>query len=91
MILDAAVVQGLAVDVEQSQGTGRVTVDLESGIVTGPSGQRHAFTVEPRRRTNLLQGLDEIDSTLRREAEIQAFQARDRVARPWIHQAGANA
>lgn len=89
VVLDPAVVQGLAVEVEHSQGTGRVTVDLEQGAVSGPSGQRHAFSIEPRRRGNLLAGLDEIATTLRRDAEIRAFQARDRVQRPWIYTTGA--
>jgi 3-isopropylmalate/(R)-2-methylmalate dehydratase small subunit len=47
-----------------------------------------AFTVEPRRRTALLEGLDEIAATLRRDGEIRAFQARDRTERPWIHSIG---
>ncbi|HVC61845.1 MAG TPA: 3-isopropylmalate dehydratase small subunit [Acetobacteraceae bacterium] len=91
VILPPAVVRELATEVEQSQGTGRVTVDLEQGEVVGPAGRRHIFAVEPRRRLALLQGLDEIDATLRRDAEIRAFQARDRVLRPWIHAVGAGA
>ena len=85
MTLDAAVVQAIAEEVEQTQGTGRVTVDLEQGQVTTPSGRRHAFTVEPRRRLALLEGLDEIGATLRRGPQIRAFQARDREDRPWIY------
>ena len=91
VILPAAIVRALATDVEESQGTGRISVDLEAGEVIGPSGQRHAFGIEPRRRTALLQGLDEIDATLRRDTEIRAFQDRDRAARPWIYSAGADA
>jgi 3-isopropylmalate/(R)-2-methylmalate dehydratase small subunit len=90
VILDAAVVQGLAGEVERSQGSGRVTVDLEQCVVVGPSGQRHAFSVEPLRRASLLEGLDEIDATLRRDADIRAFQMRDRGQRPWIYMTGAD-
>jgi len=43
------------------------------------------FEIDPRRRAGLLEGLDEIALTLRREHEIQAFQASDRAERPWIH------
>ena len=32
----------------------------------------------------MLEGLDDIALTLRRKGEIEAFQARDREARPWI-------
>ena len=88
VILDPAVVQAIAEEVEQTQGTGRVTVDLDKGQVTTPSGRQHAFTVEPRRRLALLEGLDEIGATLRRGPEIRAFQARDRADRPWIYTPG---
>ncbi len=91
VVLDPAVVQELAVEVEHSQGTGHVTVDLEQCLVCSPSGQRHDFPIEPRRRSNLLAGLDEIAATLRRDAEIRAFQARDRMQRPWIYTTGAQA
>ena len=88
VILDPAVVQEIAEEIEQTQGTGRVTVDLENGQVTTPSGRQHAFAVEPRRRAALIEGLDEISATLRRDAEIRAFQARDRAERPWIYVPG---
>jgi 3-isopropylmalate/(R)-2-methylmalate dehydratase small subunit len=88
VILDTAAVQAIAEEVELTQGTGRVTVDLENGEVTAPSGRRHGFTVEPRRRLALLEGLDEIGATLRRSSDIHAFQARDRMERPWIYTPG---
>src|SRR3954454_12614031 len=75
VVLDEAVVRSLAAEVEASQGAGRVTVDLAEGVVVSPSGARHAFVVEPRRRTALLEGLDDIGLTLRRGDEIAAFQA----------------
>jgi 3-isopropylmalate/(R)-2-methylmalate dehydratase small subunit len=33
----------------------------------------------------LLEGLDAIDVTRKRDDEILAFQARDRLRRPWIY------
>ncbi len=89
VVLDPAAVAELAQQVEMSQGTGRVTVDLEAGTVSGPSRAPYGFSVEARRRTALLEGLDEIDATLRRDGEILAFQARDRQGRPWIYACGA--
>ena len=41
--------------------------------------------LHPARREALLNGLDEIGMTMNREAEIAAFQARDRNRRPWIY------
>jgi 3-isopropylmalate/(R)-2-methylmalate dehydratase small subunit len=91
IVLDEAVVESLADEVQASQGAGCVTVDLDGCVVVSPSGVRHSFAIEPRRRTALLEGLDDIGLTLRREHEIAAFQARDRERRPWIHLAGAPA
>jgi 3-isopropylmalate/(R)-2-methylmalate dehydratase small subunit len=85
IVVDKAIVDGLAAEVEHTQGAGRIGVDLEEQTITSPTGQRHRFEIDPRRRAGLLEGLDEIALTLRREHEIQAFQASDRAERPWIH------
>ena len=70
---------------------GRIGVDLEAQTITSPSGKQHRFEIDPRRRAGLLEGLDEILLTLRRDDEIRAFQASDRDQRPWIHFAGKQA
>jgi 3-isopropylmalate/(R)-2-methylmalate dehydratase small subunit len=83
--VDKAIVDGLAAEIEATQGAGRISIDLEVQTITSPSGQRHSFEIDPRRREGLLQGLDEVALTLQRDNEIVAFQAADRVARPWIY------
>src|SRR3954451_4789784 len=85
IVVDKEIVDGLAAEVENSQGAGRIAIDLQEQTITSPSGNRHSFEIDPRRRAGLLDGLDEIALTLRREHEIQAFQASDRAERPWIH------
>ena len=85
VVLDRATVESLAREVEASQGAGRISVDLNDLTVTAPSGTRHAFAVEPKRRQALLEGLDEIAITLQRAPEIAAFQAEDRRRRPWVY------
>ena len=85
IVVDKEIVDGLALEVESTQGAGRIGVDLQEQTITSPSGVRHGFEIDPRRRAGLLEGLDEIALTLRREHEIQAFQASDRAERPWIH------
>jgi len=85
IVVDKEIVNGLAAEVENTQGAGRIAVDLQEQTITSPSGARHSFEIDPRRRAGLLEGLDEIALTLRREHEIQAFQASDRAERPWIH------
>ncbi len=71
---------------EQAATPGAVfTVDLQRCRVTAPDGEEVAFTVDRRRREALLQGLDEVTLTLRREPEIAAFQEADRRRRPWVY------
>jgi 3-isopropylmalate/(R)-2-methylmalate dehydratase small subunit len=88
VVVDKEIVDGLAAEIEITQGAGRIGIDLEQQTITSPTGKRHHFEIDPRRRAGLLGGLDEIASTLQRDDEIRAFQAADRAGRPWIHFAG---
>jgi 3-isopropylmalate/(R)-2-methylmalate dehydratase small subunit len=53
-----------------------VRIDLDTMTVTTPYQDRFEFTLDPFRRDCLMQGLDEIDLTLREEAAIAAWEAR---------------
>jgi 3-isopropylmalate/(R)-2-methylmalate dehydratase small subunit len=70
-------VEQLAAELE-SAATSTVTVDLQKQII--------ALPVDAERRQALLEGRDEIGITLTRDAEIRAFQQRDRDVRPWVYQ-----
>jgi 3-isopropylmalate/(R)-2-methylmalate dehydratase small subunit len=85
IVVDKQIVDGLAMEVEHSQGAGRVVINLEEQTITSPSGNVHRFEIDPRRRAGLLEGLDEVALTLQRDNAIRAFQAADQVERPWIH------
>jgi len=85
VVLAPEAVADLAREVEASDNAAPTTVDLEAQVVIGPSGTRYGFQVDPLRRRALLDGLDAIGVTLRRETEIAAFQARDRAERPWVY------
>lgn len=85
IIVDKATVDGLAAEIELTQGAGRVDIDLEEQTIISPTGKQIHFEIDPRRREGLLQGLDEVALTLQRDDEIRAFQVSDRAARPWIH------
>ena len=91
IILDKAIVDSLAAEIELTQGAGRVGIDLEEQTIITPTGKQIRFDIDPRRREGLLQGLDEVALTLQRDHEIRAFQASDRASRPWIHFAGKSA
>jgi 3-isopropylmalate/(R)-2-methylmalate dehydratase small subunit len=64
-----------------------LTVDLQQQTILTPWGQPQRFEVEALRRAALLEGLDGIGVTLKRAVAIDAFQARQRSARPWVWQA----
>ena len=78
-------VRVLAKEVEDSGGTGRVTVDLERQVVASPSGRTFGFTAPETLRQMLLQGVDEIELTLARREEIRSFREKDRARRPWAY------
>jgi 3-isopropylmalate/(R)-2-methylmalate dehydratase small subunit len=77
----------LAAEIE-SGATAAMTIDLQTQTLTAPSGAESPFEIDAERRQALLEGRDEISMTLARDADILAFQQRDRAGRPWIYQTG---
>ena len=78
-------VERFAVELE-SGAAPSMTVDLQKQLITAPSGAETCFEIDSEWRQALLEGRDEIGMTLARDADICAFQDRDRVARPWIYE-----
>jgi 3-isopropylmalate/(R)-2-methylmalate dehydratase small subunit len=70
---------------EISSGHEELTVDLKEGVVISPLGSRYDFHIPALQRERLLEGLDPIDATRKREPAIAAFQASDRLKRPWVY------
>ena len=62
-------------------------VDLESQTVTSPSGKVFHFDIHPGRKEKLLKGLDSIGETLHRAPEIDRFETRQAMIRPWLEAA----
>jgi len=62
-----------------------VTIDLEKQEITGPDGGLVHFEIEPFRKHCLLNGLDDIGLTLEKAADIDRFESRDRLTRPWLY------
>jgi len=85
VILPQAAVEKIGAALAADPANAKLTVDLSRQVVVAPDGSEHAFAIEPLRKKALLEGLDEIGLTRLREPEIVAFQARDRVKRPWIY------
>ncbi len=70
---------------DQAGGANHVfSIDLDGQTITGPDGATHGFDIDPGRKAKLLAGLDEIGETLSSEADITAFEARRRLAAPWL-------
>jgi 3-isopropylmalate/(R)-2-methylmalate dehydratase small subunit len=61
-----------------------LTVDLVVCRIESTAGRSVEFTFPPDRRAALLEGLDETSLILRHEDEIDAFQTRTFVERPWV-------
>lgn len=85
VVLPEERVKALAAGVEQNPEDNRISIDLQQCTVTAGDGQVDRFDISPADREMLMEGLDAIAVTMRRDDEILAFQARDRLRRPWIY------
>ena len=81
--LDPAIVRKMLDDIVAEPGYA-LTVDLMDQRIALPDGGTVNFQVAPFQRKCLLEGLDEIELTLRHSDKIAAFEA-DRLSRqPWL-------
>jgi len=83
IVLDERVLESLA---EEAADGAPLEVDLRASVVRSPRGATIPFTIDPLRRRQLLEGIDDLDAGLLRRDEIRAFQQADRALRPWIYQ-----
>jgi 3-isopropylmalate/(R)-2-methylmalate dehydratase small subunit len=81
LTLPEAQVEQLFRRLEEREGYS-LTVDLESQTVTDNNGFAERFEIDPFRKDVLLQGLDDIGVSLRRESEIAAYESSHRPAAP---------
>jgi 3-isopropylmalate/(R)-2-methylmalate dehydratase small subunit len=61
------------------------TVDLEKMEITAPDGSVTPFDLDPTRRHNMLNGLDDIALTLEHLDKIKAFEAKQQAEQPWLY------
>jgi 3-isopropylmalate/(R)-2-methylmalate dehydratase small subunit len=85
IILPQDEVEKLGASLAADPAHATVTIDLPRQKVVAPDGREIGFEIEPLRKKALVEGLDEIGMTKLREAEIAAFQQKDRVRRPWVY------
>ena len=86
IVMEEAKVNELMALAENPQSC-EMTVDLEAQTVTLTNGSSVAFEIEAARKHRLLNGLDDIEITLQKGAEISAFEARQKAALPWLYRA----
>ena len=62
----------------------RAAIDLFGQSIRLDGGESWSFDIDAHRRQAMLEGASEIEMTLKAIAEIEAFEARHRVAKPWF-------
>jgi 3-isopropylmalate/(R)-2-methylmalate dehydratase small subunit len=82
--LPRAVCEQLIEDARMGENA-RITVDLEREVVVRPNGEEIPFKIDPQRRHLLLNGLDDIGQTLQHAPAIDAYEAKQRAAQPWLN------
>ena len=83
IVLTAASVDRLFAECSAREGY-KLEIDLQSQTVITPSGESFGFEITPHRKHCLMNGLDEIGLTLQHADAIKAFEARHRLAQPWL-------
>jgi len=61
-----------------------LSIDLEKQEIRGPDGGVVRFDIEPHRKHALLNGLDDIGLTMRKQDKIERFEHEAKSARPWV-------
>ena len=81
--LPADVVAQLMDDARKGSNA-RLTIDLASQTITRPDGQTVRFEIDQFRKQCLLDGLDDIGLTLKKEPSIAKFEDRRKQTQPWL-------
>ncbi len=83
LTLSTEVCDGLRGHLRERPGA-EIAIDLAAQTLRTPVGNSHAFEVHPFRRHCLLNGLDDVDLTLKHTDAINAFVERYRHERNWL-------
>jgi 3-isopropylmalate/(R)-2-methylmalate dehydratase small subunit len=84
--LDMPEIERIATALQRSN-TSEMTVDLQQCQLFVPGLEPISFALAEDRRQPLLEGLDQLSFMLKSLDQIEAFEARDAVARPWVEPA----
>ena len=81
--LPQAIVNELMDDAKKGANA-RLSVDLASQTITRPDGGTVKFDLDPFLKDCLLNGLDDIGITMKKESKIAAFEQKQRLTQPWL-------
>ena len=85
VVLPAEQVQAL---MEEAKGGNHlVTVDLKAQTLVSPAGETFHFEIDPVRKEKMLKGLDAIGETLQAAADIDTYEMKRALDRPWLEDA----
>ena len=62
-------------------------IDLEKQEITRPDGEVIKFQVDAFKRHCLLEGLDDIGLTLKKGADVESYEAKQKTSQPWLSMA----
>ena len=83
IVIDTQKVDQLFKEVAATPGY-HLKVDLRQQTITTPSTEKITFDIEPALKEKLLNGLDDIDITLKDSAAIRAYEQRRAKQAPWL-------
>jgi 3-isopropylmalate/(R)-2-methylmalate dehydratase small subunit len=81
--LPQAIVNELMDDAKKGANA-RLSVDLASQTITRPDGGTVKFDIDPFLKDCLLNGLDDIGLTLKKESKIAAYEQKQHLTQPWL-------
>lgn len=73
----------LMAEINANEGV-EFTVDLENQTVTTPAGLSIGFEIDAVRKSNLMQGLDDIGQTMQHVDKIGAYEKQHKSLYPWL-------
>lgn len=86
IVVSKEVLKTLMDEVRVNEGV-RFTIDLKQQTVTTAAGTVVNFEIDPFRKHNLLNGLDDIGITLQFTDKIDAFEEKQKLQLPWLWKA----
>lgn len=70
---------------DASRGSNAIlSIDLQAQTISGPDGGSITFDIDAARKHIMLEGLDDIGTTLKNDASIGSFENKMQADRPWL-------